>query len=103
MDSVFWIALFWGLFPQLITVTAASNMVNIRFMQIPDFANSNLTLFTSNTKPESRVKEDSGYAERHHDGTNADRLSKRKPRRVFSLGLLYFPSDPPAAIFIVVA
>lgn len=68
-----------------------------------DFANSNLTLFTSNTKPESRVKEDSGYAERHHGGTNADRLSKRKPRRVFGLGLLYFPSDPPPAIFVVVA
>ena len=30
-------------------------------------------------------------------------LSKRKPRRVFGLGLLYFPSDPPPAIFIVVA
>ncbi len=39
-----------------------------------DFANSNLTLFTSNTKPEPRVKEDSGHAERHHDGTDADRL-----------------------------
>ncbi len=30
-------------------------------------------------------------------------LSKRKSRRVFGLGLLYFPSDPPSAIFIVVA
>ena len=49
------------------------------------------------------MKEDSGYAERHHGETNADRLSKRKPRRVFGLGLLYFPSDPPPAIFIVVA
>lgn len=30
-------------------------------------------------------------------------LSKRKLRRVFGLGLLYFPSDPPATILIVVA
>ena len=41
------------------------------------------------TKPEPLVKEDSGYAERHHGGTKADRLSKRKPRRVFGLGLYY--------------
>jgi hypothetical protein len=30
-------------------------------------------------------------------------LSKRKPRRVFGFGLLYFPPDPPPTIFIVVA
>ena len=41
--------------------------------------------------------------DRHRNETKANRLSKRKPRRVFGLGLLYFPSDPPPAIFVVVA